>query len=447
MAIIYHLNEWPLGLCEVKEAWELPLPDHKRGKSQGEGITIVHPDTGWTEHPELIKNCSLVDNYKSCRYLIQDYKISRNFITHTPTNKYEFWDADRENSVWAFRIFDKHDEKDARDVGVNDPYAKGIFFPSHGTTTASIMVSEEGHPNEPDNQFTNYHVDLNDYVTGIAPKAKVVPCRVTRSVILRGYLGEDSKLAKNTLATLADAVHHACSVVKEKLPVGVISISLGSPFPDYALFTSHHALTNAMINARQQGIIICAAAGQALSTPITRFIKPIFPGISPHTICVAGCYMNFDQPMEGFYGEEVDITAPGWGVIVARTEAEYPPSKFDGEYPPSEYIIAPGEGTSHATALTAGACALWQAFHSREYLIETYGRPLLHDLFKYVLKASCIPPPNVDWDSTKRGSGVLNAKRLLEFPLPSLELIQQNAKEKGWGEKEWGDPINWGRKA
>ena len=44
---------WSLSLSKIQEAWSLPLPDHGHGKPFAEGIVVGHPDTGYTEHPEI----------------------------------------------------------------------------------------------------------------------------------------------------------------------------------------------------------------------------------------------------------------------------------------------------------------------------------------------------------------------------------------------------------
>ena len=83
----------------------------------------------------------------------------------------------------------------------------------------------------------------------------------------------------------------------------------------------------------------------------------------------------------GHYGPEVDITAPGlyiWRAVSTKA--------VNGV---RAYKVAPSEGTSYATALVAGACALWQAHHGRTNLIATYGRSLIFDLFRWALFTSC----------------------------------------------------------
>jgi serine protease len=381
----YHQNEWPLEVCRVKQAWKIQLPNHNLGKSKGEGIIIAHPDTGWTEHPELMNGG---------RYLIH------------PNDAINFYG----------------NQNDARDTfGLSG---------SHGTTTASIMKSDEGHPSTLPYRI---HVPLDEFVTGIAPKVRIIPLRVTDFVILSANYMRDTNY--NSYSALAWAIYYAIHLDSIRYPdlVGVISISLGG------LKSNFCHLESALKEARRRGIIVCAAAGQLSNRWMHGNDKgPKYPGSSYHTICVAGCYRNGSKPQEGYYGRMVNITAPGWDMTVARTKK---PNLVGW----TEYFIDKGrDGTSYSTALVAGACALWLAHHNRALLIKKYGRPLLFDVFRYCLEESCHKPPN--WDSNNRGKGILNAEALLqESLLPEVPQAEQYAKDNNWKEEDWGDPIRWGR--
>jgi serine protease len=423
----YAATEWHLKQCNVKEAWE---------KSKGEGITIVHADTGWTEHPELID---------TNRYFYSNYKESRNFLVSPPTDaaNYEYWDLPDNSPEWATRKVTPTDKlaRDTLDDGV-------LKFPSHGTSTASVMMSDAGLPNNvntvpyPGREHVN--ILVSQYVTGIAPLVKVIPCRVARSVLL----SFDHKWLKSTIATLTKALEHAIYLAGTDTSIGVVSISLGAVF-SMDIFGRHRRLSSVLELARKKGIIVCAAAGQfAGGLDLNAIRNPSFPGRSEHTICVAGCDNKFDRPPEGFYGNEVDISSPGWGwgrkekelidpgsgVCVAKTLNE-------GSF----YYYWNTYGTSHSTALVSGACALWQSYHGRDNLIKKYGRPFLHDVFKYVLQQSCQHSPSNDWDTSKQGPGVLDAKGLLEYALPTAEDAQQLTVDSGWPETRWGPQDEWGK--
>jgi serine protease len=388
----------------VKEAWEVPLPTHGLGKSKGEGIIIVHPDTGWTAHPELIDGG---------RYMV--------------SKSYNFFETSGDRS------------------GIDSLFGEGnvVMQPSHGTATASLMLSAEGRVSKAG--YPNYLAGVDEFVSGVAPKVEVVPFRVVNSVWLgTTQLAEDGNY-HDTYSSITQAIFHGFSVDRNK--VGVVSISLGglgNEFPRL-LGTSDGPknLTTALKAARRKGVVVIAAAASAVpgNDPSWTTIVP-FPGGSDHTIGVAGCYddsSSFKAPVDGFYGPWVDITAPGWGVIVAKTKKPY------YEY----HIDKNGEGTSYSTAIVAGACALWQAYHSRESLIKKYGRPLLTDVFRYCLKHSCETP--FGWDKQKRGSGILNAEALLKIPLPSIATAEEIASKNSWpkdvSKEAWGPEEKWGRES
>lgn len=387
---VYDSNEWPLQICKAKEAWDVALPSHGAGKSRGEDIIILHPDTGFTNHPELIKG--------------------NRYITSYPTAKNFFGRFSR---------------------GLTAEDTMSGTHKSHGTTTASLMLSDEGHPslNPPNTDYPTYTEPITKFVTGIAPKVKVLPQRVCDFVVLHSMSSEHGGPV-NTYVTLSRALLHGLSLNNPQ--IGVVSISLGG-------MRSQSTLQETLARCRREGLIVIAAAGQAFNTH--GFKEPVFPGNSPHTICVGGCHKNLTRPSSGLYGNIIDITTPGWGVTVARTTGNTP--TITTPNPPRHFEIdTNGEGTSYATAITAGACALWLAYHNRAKLIETYGKPFLFDLFIYCLKESCIKPSGWPRD---RGHGVLNAEALLNYPLPSVSQVESSAISNGWTSSDWGDQSDWGR--
>lgn len=389
-------QEWVLEFCGFKYpkndlrgkgAW--CLPPKVTGKSKGEGITIVHPDTGYTEHPELMGDT---------RYRTSD---GLNFLF----------------SDWR--------KPPAPSFPAKDPLT-GLQA-SHGTSTASVMISAKCHPNTPlandpcaddvpcpDSfpppplRFANYSVPSGDFVSGVAPMAEVIPLRVANSVTL----------TESSASALARAIYHAIGIESET--VGVISISLGylptTGKEGNIMLTTQKALRA----ARDAGIVVCAAAAQIPNCPnLDEWlfdISPAFPGRDPNTICCAACNYAHMPLDTGFYGPEVDITAPGVNIWAAES------IRGKGGAVEAYSVKKTGTGTSYSTAIVAGACALWQAHHGRAWLIEEYGKPLIFDLFKKVLKDSCDKPTG--WDSSRHGAGVLDVVALLTAKLPPKEDIQ-----------------------
>lgn len=148
--------EWPLDTMKVKPAWNL-FTSH----TPGHGVTVGHPDTGYTRHPE-----------------IDDPRLR-------PERGYDFED----------------DDADA-----TDPLAGGpLRSPGHGTATASVIVSATGAP---------AGVPAAAFVSGTAPGAMLVPIRTTKSVVLWSM----GRLVK----AIYHAVGENCRVISMSLggPVG-----------------------------------------------------------------------------------------------------------------------------------------------------------------------------------------------------------------------------------
>ena len=296
-------------------------------------------------------------------------------------------------------------------------------FESHGTSIVSTVVSPEGH----------WDKKKEPFVSGVSPLSKVIPFRVTRNVILSGgmlwagnFLSIGGKANGTALAKainyciLVDKLHARKTEIKDEevkrhlFPVHVISISLGR---EPKQFYAPDRLRKAVRAARERGIIVFAAAGQGL--PKFLQVPPGIPGAYADSICVAACDYQGKRLSNGFYGPEVDITAPGiniWRALTQKNKKAY------------TYTVGQSSGSSYATAITAGACALWQAHHTREYLIEKYSRSYIFYAFLYCLQNSC--DKNIlGWknDSVGRGRGVLDAEKLLKTQLPTKVQVSQLA--------------------
>lgn len=373
--------DWVVDFCNFRAAWL--LPPKPGGKSMGEAIIVIHPDTGFTIHPELMKGD---------RYLIDKAK---NFIDPGQPAVDEL----RKSGLVVIE-----------QEGVAKYLAKPTTtyqerFPSHGTATASVIMSEEGHPNRDDpNQFPNYS-EINS-VTGVAPRVKVIPIKVTETVVLWAQQSID----------LAKAINYAVSLSKsstildnDNSQIGVISISLGG----MNSIAGRSPLKTALEAAKNAGIVVVASAGQ-LNDTFGKLFSPAYPGSDSNTICAAACGPNHERYIKGLYDGSVDITAPGDKVWEAR--AERVPGFLNN------YFVDQSDGTSYSAAIVAGACALWQAHHGRANLLNTYGPELIFDLFKKVLRDSCHTPAG--WDTARRGAGVLDAEMLLKEPLPPKTEIE-----------------------
>ena len=305
---------WALHKLEAPAAWALPPP--AGGKRFGEGVRVCHPDTGWTEHAEL------------------DGALDLN--------------SDRDVIDGDFHAEDPLEDR----PGLN---------PGHGTATGSVIASRGG---VDDDGPTGPGA-----ITGVAPKATLVPIRTIKSVIQ----AFDSDVAR----AVAYAPSAECDVV---------SMSLGG-----RLF---FGLERAVRYAVEQGLIVVAAAGNCVGFVVA-------PAVYDDAIGVAAT--NFeDEPWRGSsHGSAVTISAPGEDVWCARATGEDP--------------VAPGDGTSFAAAETAGLAALWLAHHGEAAIDTARGARSRQDFFAELLTKTARTPD--EWNASEYGPGIANARTLLEEPL------------------------------
>ena len=309
-------REWSLDLAGIKRAWA----NHFPGGDEGKGVIIGHPDTGYRNHPEIVGNLLISEGF-------------------------DFFRGDT----------DPTDELE-RGFGRN---------PGHGTGTASVIISPKGAPaGAPPN-----------FVSGAAPAAKLIPFRVSNSVVIIDTLN------------LARAIEKAADTGAH-----VISISMGG--------LGNERLHDAIVYAKNKGVIVLAAAGNCVS-----FV--VFPAGYEEVVAVAACDAEKGIWRGSSRGAAVDITAPGDRVWRAVAE----PDDNLGN-------VAQGSGTSFAVATVAGIAALWLAKHGRDQIIEACGgKEKLSLAFIQLLRSTATPVPG--WPTGQLGGGLVDADKLLAAPLPS----------------------------
>ncbi|MEX1109464.1 MAG: S8/S53 family peptidase [Dongiaceae bacterium] len=321
---------WSLRNMRVPQAWKL-------APTKGDGIRVGHPDTGYAKHVDL-------DDSRL------DLSRAYNFIDNNP------------------------DAEDPLDYG-------GVLkSPGHGTATGSVIVSD-GDVTPPPPSGIKGGTTPPGRVTGVAPKAVLVPLRAIKSVV-RIFSGN-----------VAKAVYRAT-----KTDCHVVSMSLGG-LPSRAL---HGAIRNAVTKQR----IVLAAAGNCVS-----FV--VWPARYAESIALAATNIS-DRPWKGSSnGKKVDVSAPGEFVWCARRKLpKEPPTNIDG-----------GQGTSFATANTAGVAALWLAHFGPDALAENARRngATVQSTFRSRLRATArVPGPK--WDSKNFGAGIIDAENLIaQTPPPFPE--------------------------
>nr|WP_234504814.1 S8 family serine peptidase [Thermus hydrothermalis] len=171
----------------------------------------------------------------------------------------------------------------------------------HGLAVASVLGAA-----------TNNALDM----AGVTWKGKVLPLKVARS--------SDGQM---TTATVRQAVDLAVN-----LGAKVINLSLGGPASD-------SVLENSLRNARSQGVVLVAAAGN----DGTDWIR--YPAASPSVIAVGAVDNSKNKATFSNCGPELDLVTPGKGVHVLFPGGE------------SDTL----SGTSFASPMVAGVAALYMS--------------------------------------------------------------------------------------
>ena len=245
-----------------------------------------------------------------------------------------------------------------------DPLNKTASNPGHGTATSSVIVGQG-----------------NGEIEGVAPGADLVPIRCVDDVRLFDA------------SPVVAAVNHA-----RKIGCHVITISLGG--------LRNRALKKAIKSAIANNIIVVTAAGNCIELVI-------WPARHSAVIGVGGTNIS-DIPWQGSsHGSDVDFCAPAELVWVARRK----PGQQRTD------LTEGAQGTSFATALTAGVAALWLSHHGRDRLIEVAQNSgiSMQSLFRSAVQATARRPDN--WSEDGFGAGIIDAEALLK--LPPEKIIQQ----------------------
>ena len=253
-----------------------------------------------------------------------------------------------------------------------------IATPGHGTLVASVIASR-GSIN------SDATTDGLKDVTGSAPEAKILPIRALRST------------ADIRQSRIPAAIEHAIAQDAD-----VIIMALGSPFPIEPVEVALRA-------AVKRGLVVVCAAGNC-------FGKVVFParfslqGLAAAIAAVDHALSPWEKTSKG---DAVTASAFGEAVWGAKKNAVSDPDDR----------IAPTQGTTLASSLTAGIAALWIDAHGgRQALKGAADRAgvTVQKLFNDALQTTAFRPSG--W-SQGMGAGLVNAGRLVSHPLPAPEEV------------------------
>ena len=218
----------------------------------------------------------------------------------------------------------------------------------------------------------------SDYF-GAAPKVPHVVVRISDSVII----GDQQP-------ALAQAIDYLVGDVG----VSVINLSMGF-WPN----TPIKALRKAINRAYERGVILVCAAGNHIDPVVS-------PAFERRTIAVGGVTKDDLVWSGSSFGETVDWAAPASQVRHVQIDKQGRQQGFvDG-----------GDGTSYATALTTATAALWLTHRAAG--LATYPEPWQRVAAFRKLGRNTARRPTL-WKSGVVGDGILDARALLDAPLPA----------------------------
>jgi len=331
----------------------------------GDGVLVGHPDTGFTDHPELD--------------VLEKVDAPLNF---------------------AGGLFGAYDS----------------FFgmaPGHGTATASVIVSPDfKQDNDKSLLRKRTLAPMRElYVRGIAKGARVRPYRVANGTVIH-FLFTNVIAALNTAGnTNRNLTRNNDDDITKR--IRLISMSLGGPLPRKRLYYS-------LQYANNQGIIPIAAAGNKIPKFIfNKFV--VWPAHYSNVLAVAAVDVNQNPWVDSSKGIQVDIAAPGDEVWRART------TKVAGdEYFDVQRSSGTSYATAIVAGIVAIWEGFYGEEKMKEYdpyrldlfkyvVAKTREAGGLGEIRCDQLKSSCL-----DIVRGNYGPGIINVRSLLNIELPTL---------------------------
>jgi thermitase len=255
-------------------------------------------------------------------------------------------------------------------IGAADPMTPPVRIGStaHGTMVAAALIAPPG-----------ILIDGKSFPPGVAPGAKLLPLRVANLPVL------------HKPALMESAIRYAV-----KHGAHVINISMAGPHMSAEL-------GSAILEAREQGVLVICAAGQGITS-----IQ--YPALAAGAFAISASTIEQIPWNAAAYGSKIFVSAPGLNVWHSFVEKIAETDKL-------KFTIAQGYGTTFASSFVSGTAALWLSYHGRDNLIEKYGASGIADIFEQLVREYGHRTP-AGWDTNNYGLGIIDAEALLKAPLP-----------------------------
>ncbi|WP_055589966.1 S8 family serine peptidase [Streptacidiphilus griseoplanus] len=228
----------------------------------------------------------------------------------------------------------------------------------HGTEMASLIA---GHGHGPGH---------GDGVMGLAPAARILPVRVTTSLVGDLRQGE---------TRLADAIRYAVDHGAK-----VVNMSLGGASG------RDTELRAAVRYAVDHDVVLVAGTGNG------GYARVAYPAAFPGVVAVGAVQEDGSVWSGSNHGPEVTITAPGVRIVAA------------GKDGPDKYRI--GDGTSEATAYVSAVAALVRA----KYPSLSAGQ-----VINRLIRSAVAPPDGSKAPNDRYGYGIVSPRRALTDDIPA----------------------------
>ena len=368
-------TEWNLRLMRVIDAWALTPP--QGGRTQGEGVWIGHPDTGWNESPE--------------------------------------YDRDQIDRARQHNAFFNTSGEDVAKHPTYPQMGPVLNTLTHGSGTGSVMVSHKAtriavNP-VPTGPGPDHPVPDGVQISGVAPRAKVIPVCCVDGVILL----PDNRNLGRAIEYLHGPGQPPTGGHLDQ-PRRCAPLHAAGHHPRGGARQAHHRCR------RRRPVHAFTSTDNTTVEPAS------YPGV----VAAGGC-TDIGHPWDlALSGPAVAVSAPATGVYCAdyKNSATVQP------------VVVWGDGTSFAAAQVASIAALWVAFWGRQQLLDK-SRPAkvpLGHVFRQLAMQTANPQRIVDnttpllpcsepWPRDRYGAGIIDARALLQAALPEPGDVMEPPKQ------------------